>query len=382
MPKVSSEPPFPPEQKTAFSGPEKKTNLSRRSLWRSRNEPNLRTEYCKFIDDYSFILYTGVLYKKKPNMDKKLMDTENTKKFDITATFACLGTLSFWAFGPIFIKYLAGYIDSWTQNLLRYSVGSLFWLPFLMFAIKRNRFETKIWRKALLPAVPNIIMQGLWAAGFYYIGPAFMVLLTKTSILWVAVFSFILFADERALVKSKRFWLGLALSAIGVVGVMYYKDDFAATKTIIGIIIALACAFTWAIYTVSVKIAFKDIDSLYGFSVTSIYTVAGLGIFALLFGKVGQCMVMGVRQWACVVISGVTAISLGHVLYYVAIKRIGATIPALVILSQPFIVLAISNIVFGESLNAIQLLFGVALLIGSALAIWAQQHLRQNGPSQ
>ncbi|MGB2807348.1 MAG: DMT family transporter [Sedimentisphaerales bacterium] len=307
------------------------------------------------------------------------MNTENTKKFDITATFACLGTLSFWAFGPIFIKYLTGSIDSWTQNLLRYSVACLFWLPFLLYAIRKKRFETKIWRKAILPAVPNIVMQSLWAAGFYYIGPAFMVLLTKTSIVWVAAFSFILFADERPLIRSKRFWLGLVLSAIGVVGVMYYKDDFTATKTLIGIIIALTAAFAWALYIISAKIAFKDIDSLHGFSVTSIYTVAGLFVLALLFGDVQDCLTMGAWQWACVVISGVTAISFGHVLYYVAIKRIGATIPALVILSQPFLVLAISNIVFKESLNAIQLLFGVVLMIGSALAIWAQQHLKKNG---
>jgi len=308
------------------------------------------------------------------------MDTENTKKFDITATFACLGTLSFWAVGPIFIKYLTGYVDSWTQNLLRYSVACLFWMPFLLFAIKRKRFESKIWRKALLPAVPNIVMQSLWAAAFYYVGPAFMVLLTKSSIIWIAGFSLIFFRDERPLVKSKRFWLGLALSAIGVVGVMYYKEDFAATKTLTGVIIALACAFTWAIYTICVRIAFKDVDSHHGFAVISIYTVAGLCALALLFGRVGECVTMGAWQWACVVISGVTAIALGHVLYYAAIRRIGATIPALVILSQPFIVLAISNIVFGESLNAIQLLFGVVLLIGSALAIWAQQHLGQDRP--
>jgi len=260
------------------------------------------------------------------------MNTENIKKFDIAATFACLGTLSFWAFGPIFIKYLTGYVDSWTQNLLRYAVGCLFWLPFLLFAIRRKRIESKIWRKALLPAVPNIVMQCLWAGGFYYIGPAFMVLLTKSSIIWVAGLSFILFVDERALVRSKRFWLGLVLSAIGVIGVMYYKEDFAATKTVTGIIIALATAFAWAIYTVSVKIAFRNIDSHHSFAVISIYTVAGLCVLAL----------------------------------------------ALVILSQPFLVLAISNIVFGESLNAIQLIFGVVLLLGSTLAIWAQQHLRQN----
>ena len=86
---------------------------------------------------------------------------------------------------------------------------------------------------------------------------------------------------------------------------------------------------------------------------------------------------MGGWQWACVVISGVMCIALGHVLYYAAIKRIGATIPSLVILSQPFAVLAISHVVFEESLNVFQLASGAVLLAGSALAIWAQQHLRR-----
>jgi drug/metabolite transporter (DMT)-like permease len=58
-------------------------------------------------------------------------------------------------------------------------------------------------------------------------------------------------------------------------------------------------------------------------------------------------------------------------------RRIGATIPALVVLAQPFVVFAISNVVFGESLNARQLLSGLVLLGGAALAIWAQKHLRR-----
>ena len=91
---------------------------------------------------------------------------------------------------------------------------------------------------------------------------------------------------------------------------------------------------------------------------------------------------MGAWQWACVVISGVTAIALAHTLYYSAIKRIGATIPAMVILAQPFTVLAISYVVFVESMNIFQLFFGVVLLLGSALAIWAQQHLKRNGQPQ
>ena len=301
------------------------------------------------------------------------------QKVDVSATFACLGALCFWSFGPIFIKYLTGYMDSWTQNLLRYSVACLFWLPFLIVSVKTKRLDHKIWRRALIPGIANILMQSLWAAAFYYIGPAFMVLQTKMNIIWIAGFSFILFSDERALVRSKRFWIGLTLSVVGLIGVMYHEVDLAEAGIITGIILAQAAAFMWGVYTISIKIAFKDIDSRSGFSVISIYTVAGLAVAALLFGKVETAAQMGVWQWACVVISGVTAIALAHTLYYAAIRRIGATIPALVILAQPFIVLAISYVVFGESMNIFQLFFGIVLLIGSAFAIWTQQNLKRNG---
>jgi len=305
----------------------------------------------------------------------------NIHKVDITATFACLGALCFWSLGPIFIKYLTGYVDSWTQNMLRYSIACLFWLPFLVLSLKAKRLNHRVWRRAIVPAAANILMQSLWAAAFYYIGPAFMVLQTKTNIIWIAGFSLIFFSDERALVKSKSFWLGLTLSIVGLIGVMYHKVDLSETRIITGIFVAQASAFMWGIYTISVKIAFRDIDSRSGFSVISIYTVAGLAVAALLFGKIDRAAQMGAWQWACVVISGVTAIALAHTLYYAAIRRIGATIPAMVILAQPFIVLAISYVVFGESMNIFQLFFGIVLLIGSALAIFAQQHLKHNSQS-
>jgi drug/metabolite transporter (DMT)-like permease len=308
-----------------------------------------------------------------------VIEHQSIKKFDITATFFCLGSLTFWSFGPIFIKYLTGYLDSWTQNFLRYSVACLFWLPFLILSVKTKRLDHRVWRRAIAPSIANILMQSLWAAAFYYIGPAFMVLQSKTNIIWIAGFSFIFFSDERALAKSKSFWIGLLLSVVGLIGVMYYEVELAEAKIITGIIVAQAAAFMWGVYTLSVKIAFRDIDSRSGFSVISIYTVAGLAVSALLFGKVETAAKMGAWQWACIVISGVTAIALAHTLYYAAIRRIGATIPAMVILAQPFIVLAISNVVFGESMNIFQLCFGIVLLIGSAFAIWTQQNIKHNG---
>jgi len=303
-------------------------------------------------------------------------DHTHTSRINVAATSACLGSVACWTLGPIFIKYLTGYVDSWTQNLLRYSVACLFWLPFFLLAVKNQEFDKRIWRRAVRPALANVGMQSVWAAAFYYIGPAFMALLTQTAVIWIAGFSLVLFPDERALIKSRRFWLGLLLSVIGVTGVIYHQENFETSRIAIGIALAILSAFMWAVYTIAVRVAFKDVDSRQGFSVISIYTVGGLLVPALLFGDVGQCVEMGVRQWACVVISAVTAIALAHVLYYAAIKRIGATIPAIVILAQPFAVLAISHVVFNESLNAMQILHGVALLAGAGFAILAQQHLK------
>ena len=208
-----------------------------------------------------------------------------------------------------------------------------------------------------------------------------MVLLAKSSLIWIASFSLVFFPEERTLVKSKRFWTGLALSMMGVVGVLCFKEDFVATRTLTGIALTLAMAFMWAVYTLSAKVAFKDIDSRQGFSVITIYTVLGLSVLALWLGDLSRCTQMGAPRWALVVVSGITSIAFAHVLYYTAMRRIGATIPALVVLVQPFIILAISRAVFDESLNIFQLLFGVILLLGSALAIWAQQHLKQSPPS-
>jgi drug/metabolite transporter (DMT)-like permease len=296
-------------------------------------------------------------------------------RINTAATSACLGAVFFWALGPIFIKYLTDYTDSWTQNALRYSAACVFWLPFLVYVALRGAFPRRTWRRAVVPALANMAMQSLWGAGFYYISPAFMTLLTNTSILWVTGFSLIFFPGERPLLRSPRFWLGLLLSLTGLAGVLYFKKDFTAVGTRIGIAIALAEAFMWAVYTISVKIALRDIDSRSGFSVISLYTTTGLWICAVLLGRPERAVQMNVHAWTAIVVSGVMSIALAHVLYYAAIRRIGTTIPMLVVLSQPFIVFSMSSVIFHERLNALQLLSGVVLLLGSASSIWAQQHL-------
>ncbi|MGD0598039.1 MAG: DMT family transporter [Sedimentisphaerales bacterium] len=289
------------------------------------------------------------------------------------AALSCIGTLICWSSAPIFIKYLTGYLDLWTQNLLRYGAACLFWLPFLFIAAKKGQLPKAVWKRALLPFIPNIITQNLWAAAFYYIDPGFASLLSTTAFLWVIILSVIFFANERQHLSNRLFRLSIILSLVGLMGVMFFHPAFTRSYTIIGIAMIILYGLIWGLYAVAVKVAFRGIDSRTGFSVVSIYTVVALFILTMFMGQPSKCLEMPFGGWAAVVISGVTGIALGHVFYYISIRRLGATTPSLVQLAQPFIVVVISYFVFSERLSVPQLVFGVVLVAGSALAILAKK---------
>jgi len=303
------------------------------------------------------------------------MKEPTRETFTPTAIAACAGFWMCWTIGPIYIKLLAGPLDVWTQNMARYGVACVFWLPFLVLYGRRT-ITRSILLKALIPTGFNLVMQCCWAGAFYYEQPAFMVLLSRTSVLWVGLFSLVFFADERRLFKSPFFWTGAVMALTGLAGVIINNPRFELTTTWTGIALAMGASLAWAAYPVSVKIVFKHVDSRVSFSVITIYTVIGLSVLAALFGRPSGLLELSLNQVGYVVISGITAIALAHVFFYAAIHRIGATIPSMINLLTPFTVLLLSGVVFDELLTGLQWVFGITLIVGIALSIRAQKTVK------
>ena len=151
------------------------------------------------------------------------------------------------------------------------------------------------------------------------------------------------------------------------------KDGFGSEKTLTGVLLILIFSVVWAVYTISIKVCFKNIDVRVGFSVISIYTVVGLGGLALLFGEPSEAFSMGLRPWVYIVVSGLLSIAFAHTLFYTSIKRIGATIPSLVLLVTPFTTLLVSHLVIGEALGQAQWAFGAVLTVGCGIVVASQQ---------
>jgi drug/metabolite transporter (DMT)-like permease len=303
--------------------------------------------------------------------------TNTNRKFYLAGTIFTILSLFSGVPGPLIIKYIAPYMDFWTQNFLRYVAAVLTMLPLVLFSSERSIYSKNLWRKALIIAVINIFMQCCWGSAFYYINPAFVTLLSKSSVLWTVSIALIFFIDERPLLKSPAFWVSFVIVIIGIIGVTFFKQDFSTKASAIGIILTLGFAISWAVYTILIKVLLKNEDSTASFTAVSVYTAIGLGILAFAFGKPSQCTGFSPFVWFLLILSSLTSITTSHITFYASIKRIGSTIPTLVVLAQPFLVLLVSGPLFGERLVGMQWFFGILLIVGAALAIKAQEHLNK-----
>ncbi|MBL7215406.1 MAG: DMT family transporter [Phycisphaerae bacterium] len=304
--------------------------------------------------------------------------TTHKHRIDLIASLCCLGFIGCWTVGSLQIEYLTTKVDVWTQNFGRYSVACLFWMPFLFRQIHQKRLPVKLWAAAIPVACANMVMQVCWGGSFYHAEPGFITLLNKTAVIWVAGFSLIFFADERGLLKSVYFWIGLFCSITGVVGVIAFQEKLSLRTSFWGAFFPIASSIAWAVYTLLAKVMFKNTDSRINFSVITLYMVAGLGTLAFLFGKPAQLLDMNAKGWFNLITSGISAIALAHVFYYIAIQRIGATIPAMTLLSTPLFTIVTSRLIFHEMLTRSQLAFGAILITGAAAAILAQRDLQKN----
>lgn len=295
------------------------------------------------------------------------------RRFDLPSALACAGFILGWTIGPQFIKLLTGYMDVWTQNGLRYSVACLFWLPFLLYTIRRGQFPKILWTAAIPVALINILAQSAWASAFYFSKPAYLALLSKTCILFVAAISIFAFPDERPLLKSPKFWLGLLLAFTGTFGVVMYHSDSQADGLFWGTVFALAHSVSFAVYTVLIKRFLRGIDSRLSFSVITLYTAPCLLLLAFLLGKPMDAFGLPLRPWVYIIVSAVISIALAHVFYYTAVRRIGANLPSVLLLVIPFTVLLASSVLFNERITVFQALAGLLLLAGLALTMQAEK---------
>jgi drug/metabolite transporter (DMT)-like permease len=291
------------------------------------------------------------------------------------AWLALGAVLVLWCTPTIFVKFLMPHYDPFSQNFLRYASGAGLMLPVLGWRLRRGRAELS--KRALLrllwPTLPNVLHQTGWVFALQWLNPAFTSFLNKSSILFAAIMAYAFFPEERRLLSSRRFLGGAALAILGTLGLSLLRPDLGQMKINAAVLLVLVSAAMWAAYSVTVKRIAPEIGTTASFAVVSVYTTIVLAVPALTWGNLRSWHEASWHVNVILVLSGVLCIGLGHTLYYYALKVIGVSVCATMLLVTPLGTLLLSRWLFGETMTAGQIASGIVLLTGGALTMWAER---------
>ncbi|MBI1387688.1 MAG: EamA family transporter [bacterium] len=305
-------------------------------------------------------------------------------KFHWKATLALIGAILCWSAMPLFLRSFIHEVDSWTANGTRYSFALLLWSGPLIYFSLHGRVRREYWRWAIIPSIVNIMAQVLFAMCPYYLEPGFMMFLGRGSILFAITWSFILFPDELALIRSRLFWSGAVISISGFVAMNLLRGRAFSGATSTGLLILFAHMIFIGMYGVSVRYFMRGIDPWISFPIICTYTGSGLFVLMFLFGEPVRLFQMSEGRFGVLLFSAVLGIALAHTLYYYAINEVGVSISTSCSLTTPFLTSIGSYFIFHEVLTVGQWIAGLVIFCGAMLLLIAQRHLgvrRHPGPA-
>src|SRR3954451_14274168 len=298
--------------------------------------------------------------------------TNQGKENFSTGYFAVFATVVIWSTPSLFQFYLIPYYEPWSQNFYRYLVAFFAVLPFVVMRFRRDgpRLDWPAFVACLIPALPNVVHQITQTVALYYMGPGAYAIFGRSPVIFTALLALIFFPEERSIIRQWQFQVGTILGLIGAVGVICFQEGWqAGTLRWHGFAIAFLASFCWALYSVLVKRPSARLGPIRSFGVISFITSALLFPLTLLFGKIATPVEVGAGVNLILIISAVTCISLAHVLYYVAIRKVGVALSQTLQLICPAGALGLSALFFGERLTHAQLWSAGLLLFGAFLAM-------------
>jgi drug/metabolite transporter (DMT)-like permease len=298
------------------------------------------------------------------------------RPLDLNGIGIILVTMILWAVGPLFVKYFTFHYDVWTQNAARYLAASVLLLAFAgarrwrVFALSRRQ-----WTGLGVVSLSNVFMQTFFALMLYHIYPSVATLVGQINIVVVVVLSFLLFRDERSVIRSPRFLAGSALTLLGVAAVVLGRSaeilerlDVGQREFWIGVALAVVWSVFSALYAVAIKPVVREVEPLVAFTNVSWMTTVGLGALALVFGRVSDLWRQPAISLLGLIATGILCIAVAHSLYYAAIRKVRLVIVVTFLQLQPVLTCILSALWYGDKLSAAQWAGGLAALGGAWLA--------------
>ncbi len=296
-------------------------------------------------------------------------------RFQWVGTLVLIAAIFCWSLIPPMLKALTPYIDAWSTNGIRYPFSALLLILPLWHEHRRGRIDPRIYKMALVPTAFNLVAQVTWGLVPYYLDATRMGFFVRASVVFSIFGSFLCFPEERRLLGSVWFWLGVLGSAVGITIMSFGGETLPQGASLIGILLALGCGASYGLYSVAVRYSLQGARPWVAFPVISAYTSAGLLVMMFTQGHPSQLLDLTPGLWVFLLLSAAIGVALAHTLYYIAIERLGVAISSSTQLVAPFLTSYWCYLSFGETITLMQWMGGITLFGGGVLLILSQTRL-------
>lgn len=168
---------------------------------------------------------------------------------------------------------------------------------------------------------------------------------------------------------SRRAWVGIALSVLGI-GLVVFGASTAGPgqSSLLGNALVLAGSLCWAVFTVLLKPYTHRVDGVQ----LSAATMAGGAIALLVIASpsiaVADWSSVRPGAWGAIVYSGIAGLVIAYLFWYRGIRVLGPTRTAMYVNLQPVFALLIAWAALGESPGLTQICGAAGVMIGLLLA--------------
>ena len=289
-----------------------------------------------------------------------------------------LGAVLCWSFVPLAVRFLSSYYPALFQALFRYLAALIVLWTFTVFTVGPKKLESELprllslWPKILVIALANYGFQLTFTLSLYLLYPGLATLVNQSLVLFSVLLAALMFPDERSMLRSALFVIGVGAAVAGVIMTIVGSRNFGTLEFNLGIFVVLASAVFWALLGALIRKWLGSVSTSFALSsVFTIVTILFLVTYLVAYGGFPIPQAPPVI-WAFLVVSGLIGLGIGHSLYYRAIAALGIALSSSLALLIPLLVGMASFFLFRERLTWVQLVGGSGLLSGCYLVIRAR----------
>ncbi len=292
------------------------------------------------------------------------------------ALLALAFALFSWGMAPVFIRFMRNAYDPYSQAFLRYFFATVV-LTVLCLMLFRAEFFQLLQRPGPLLGVAffNTLHQLTWTVGCYRASAMLAQMIVQIGVVFVIIFSYLLFHEERDIIRSPLYLAGTLLSFLGMAAVVTGGRDTPGAISLVTFLLLLTPAVCWAVYVVWAKHLVMNCHPVPLFAALALFNTLGTGAAACVLGRPACILESSVGITCVAFLSAVLPLAAAHPAYHYAQKHLGAAFSSSCNLFSPFVTYLCATLFLDDvPLTRLQWVGAVVLISGTMMVVRTGKH--------